>query len=393
MKRNILDSIDMKALGSELQRARTKRGLTQEEAAKIIDVARTTMTAIEKGERRIKADELVKLADAYGCEVSDFVRPRPKVEPFQLQFRSSRVVDDQAVFAPYLDTFEELCRNYLELEQITKAPLVRKHPSQYEIADAHVEQSAESVAIEERHRLGLGDGAVTTLRAILEQDIGLRIFALPLPTRKCSALYLYDEQLGGCIALNSEYAEEQQLWSLARAYAHFLTRRRQPMIFIEDRYQRLPEHEHFIDQFALHFLMPTSGLTRRMNDILLTKAVIAPADLSTLAYYYGVPVATMTLRLEQMKFLAPAAWPKPHSGIAKVREAQQQLMFETTPAKNEGLPVRYQYLALDAFDNALITEGQFARFLGTDRMEARLLAEMLRQQSGDLTATSHTQEA
>lgn len=390
MKRNILDSIDMKALGNELQRARTKRGLTQEEAAKIIDVARTTMTAIEKGERRIKADELVKLADAYGCDVSDFVRPRPQVEPFQLQFRSSspRFAEEQAAFVPSLDTLEELCRNYLELEQITKAPLVRKYPSPYEVADTHVEQSAESIAIEERHRLGLGDGAVTTLRAILEQDVGLRIFSLPLPAWKCSALYLYDELLGGCIALNSEYAEEQQRWSLARAYAHFLTRRRQPMLFIEDRYQRLPEHERFLDQFALHFLIPTSGLTRHINDIVRTKEVIASADLSTLAHYYGVTVATMMLRLEQMKFLAPAVWPKPHSSIAKVREAQQQLTFETTPAKNEKLPARYQYLALDAFDNALITESQFARFLGTDLVEARYLAETLRQQKG--TNSNHT---
>jgi DNA-binding XRE family transcriptional regulator len=39
MNTNILDTIDMRELGRELQQARTKRGLTQEDAAKIIDVA------------------------------------------------------------------------------------------------------------------------------------------------------------------------------------------------------------------------------------------------------------------------------------------------------------------------------------------------------------------
>src|SRR5437016_1666901 len=123
METNILDTIDMRELGKELQQARIKRGLTQEDAAKIIDVARTTITAIEKGERRIKASELIKLAEAYGRQVSDFVRPRPKIEPFRFQFRGSaqRFIEDDTNVAQYIDMLEELSRNYLELEQIERA--------------------------------------------------------------------------------------------------------------------------------------------------------------------------------------------------------------------------------------------------------------------------------
>ena len=118
MNADILDTIDMRELGKELQQARVKRGLTQADAARIIDVARTTITAIEKGERRIKAGELIKLAQAYGRQVSDFVRPRPKVEPFQVQFRGSylRSEEDAAQIALSVDELEKLCRNYLELE-------------------------------------------------------------------------------------------------------------------------------------------------------------------------------------------------------------------------------------------------------------------------------------
>ena len=77
MDSNILDTIDMKVLGRELQQARVRKGLTQEEAAKVIDVARTTITAIEQGTRRIRSGELIKLAQAYNSQVSDFVRARP----------------------------------------------------------------------------------------------------------------------------------------------------------------------------------------------------------------------------------------------------------------------------------------------------------------------------
>ncbi len=170
MDTDILDTIDMREMGKELQQARIKRGMTQEDAAKVIDVARTTITAIEKGERRIKAGELIKLAQAFGRQVSDFVRPVPKIEPFQVQFRGpyTRTDEDAAAIATYIDELERLCRNYLELEQITSSPLMRKYPLEYEIAGLRTAQAAESVAIEERNRLGLGDGPIPILRDILE---------------------------------------------------------------------------------------------------------------------------------------------------------------------------------------------------------------------------------
>src|SRR5262245_66682416 len=117
MTPNILDNLDMRELGKELQQARKQSGLTQEEAATVLDVARTTITAIEKGERRIKADELIKLAKAYGRQVSDLVRPRPVIEPFQVQFRGPfvRSAIDNAKIAPYVQQLEELARDYLEL--------------------------------------------------------------------------------------------------------------------------------------------------------------------------------------------------------------------------------------------------------------------------------------
>src|SRR5215469_5206665 len=256
MNTNILDTIDMRELGKELQQARTRRGLTQEDAARIIDVARTTIIAIEKGDRRLKAEELIKLAHAYGRQVSDFVRSRPKVEPFQLQFRGSNVhiPEDETNIAPFIDMLEELSRSYLELEQITGAPLVHKYPSEYEIAGLRAEQAAESVAIEERNRLGLGDGPIPILRDILEQDVGLRIFYLPLHPSKLSAISIYDDQLGGCIAINSLHSEVRCRWSLTHAYGHFLVNRYKPIVLMEDTYRRLPENERFADSFALNFL-------------------------------------------------------------------------------------------------------------------------------------------
>ena len=387
MSTNILDTIDMRELGKELQQARIRRGLTQEDAARIINVARTTMTAIEKGERRIRADELIKLAQAYNRQISDFVRSCPKVELIGVQFRglSMCTEEDKATITTAIDDLEKLCRHYLELEQITGSPLIRKYPLEYETTGLPTAQASESIAIEERHRLGLGDGPIPILRDILEQDVGLRIFYLPLCPLKVSAIYFYVDPLGGCIAINNLHPEEQRSWSLARSYAYFLVHRHQPTVFIEEGHQRLPESERFAESFARSFLMPTSGLIRHFNDIHRTKGKITPADLCTLAHYYGVPVAEITLRLEDMKLLPNGIWEKLRTSRLKVPEAQQQPDLDTLFAHDEQLPIRYQYLAVEAFDRAFITEGQFASFLRVDRLEARRIAELLRPYTQDAT--------
>lgn len=385
--KDILKEIDPRSLGQELQKARTQRGLTQAEAAEIIDVARTTLTAIEKGDRQIKATELIKLAQAYGREVSDFVRQRPQIAAIQAQFRGPYrpSQEDEVKIKESVAKLEELSRNYLELEQITNTPLKYKYPPEYQIGHLPVEQAAEGIASEERNRLGLGDGPIPILRDILEQDVGLRIFYLPLQPSKFSAIYIYDHEIGGCIAINIQHPEERRRWSLAHDYAHFLVHRFKPRIFIEDGYQRLPEEERFADSFSLHFLMPTSSLTRRFNQILQNKGKITPADLCTLAYYYGVSVAALTRRLEDMRLLPTGVWDKLKNRGFKVREAQQQLNLGPIPAQDEKLPRRYQYLAIDAYDQELISEGRLARFLDVDRLESRRIAEKLRQHGSDVT--------
>ena len=385
MNKNILDSVNLHDLGRELQDARKKRGMTQEEAAELLGVARTTLTAIEKGTRRIKASELVKLARAYGRQIGDFVHSRPQIESFQVQFRgpSSRTEHEEELIAPYISEFEDLCRDYLTLEEITSSPLPRKYPAEYDISGLPILYAAESVAMQERNRLNLGDGPLPTnpvLRVVLEQEVGLRIFFMPLP-QGFSAIYHYDHRLGGCIAINSTHPEERRRLSLAHDYGHFVAQRFKPEVLIEDGYARKPESELFADKFSLHFLMPVSGLIRHFNDIKRTKEKVTILDICRLANYYGVSVQALVLWLEENWLLRTGTWDALKSYGFKVREAQQQAGIEPLPERDELLPERYRYLAWVALETEAISEGQFAHFLRLDRLKARRVAEELRNNS------------
>jgi Zn-dependent peptidase ImmA (M78 family) len=108
-----------------------------------------------------------------------------------------------------------------------------------------------------------------------------------------------------------------------------------------------------------------------------TKDKFLVADLCMLAHYYGVSVEALTLRLEDLK-LIPTGVGVDQGGF-KVREAQAQLGLGKIPSQDSQLPIRYQNLAVLAFDQGLITEGQFSHYLRADRLSARNIAENLRR--------------
>ena len=409
MDTNFLDTVNAHELGSKLQQARKRKGMTQADAAEVISTSRTTITAIEKGERRIKAPELVKLAQAYGEPVSHFVQESPKITSFDVQFRASlQRNSSRSRGEPYgIDSGEEedvvkriiyewegLCRDYLELEKITNSPLQQHYPLEYNAEGINIEAAGEGIALQERTRLGLGDGPIPLLRDVLEQEVGLRIFFLTMPA-KFSEMFNYNKQLGGCLAINSNHPKERQRWSLAHGYLHFLVHRQKPIFHFDNQYTRKPESEKLADTFAKYFLMPTSGLLKRFSSY-RSNGKFTPADLCTLADYYGVSVQAMALRLEELSLLPSGTWDNLKERGFRVRDVQKELGLdyptETPENTNREVyphfPLRYQHLAIEAFDQGLITEGRFARFLRVDRLEARRIANLLREHASGIDQAS-----
>ena len=69
-----LEQIAPAELGERLRIAREAGGINQAEAASAIEVARTTLVAIEQGQRRVRMTELQQLAKLYGTSVNAVLR-------------------------------------------------------------------------------------------------------------------------------------------------------------------------------------------------------------------------------------------------------------------------------------------------------------------------------
>lgn len=372
---NILDYIDARELGIELKKARERSGLTQKEASEIIDVARTTITAIEKGERKIKSSELVRLARAYGRTVGDFVRKeRPIVRELVPEFRTAyrESGDTEPISEQIVEEFMQLCSDYVELENITNDPLPYQYPDEYRVFDHRIDQQAEVIAYQERQRLGLGDSPVAELRTLLEREVGLRIFYLKLRPSYYAGIYVFDENLGGCIAINRDQIPERRRWNLAHEYAHFLAHRHQIDLVQEGKYERLPAKERFADAFAMNFLMPTTSIGRQIAD-----KDIRRTDLFVLASYFGVSLQAITLRLEGLKYIPRGSWDELKSTIRDmgIRNVQEKLNIEPVTDSDELLPLRYQILAINAFQENQLSLGVFAQYMRMSKARARELFE------------------
>jgi Zn-dependent peptidase ImmA (M78 family)/transcriptional regulator with XRE-family HTH domain len=362
-------------LGSRLQAVRKARGLTQQQAADHLGIARTTITAIEKGERRIQPLELARLAEYYRRPVAELLRRPAHSGGFSVQLRAQLAphasVDER--LAGLIDEFEQLCEDYVELERINEAPLSRRYPEPYQLGGVQPERAAEDAAGAERNRLGLGDGPVLNLRAVLENDVGTRIFYMDLPSR-VAAMFGYTDELGGCVAVNRNHPVERRRLSSAHEYGHFVSRRGRGEVTVLGRYQRVPEHERFADTFAYAFLMPAAGLNRRYNEVVRGRGGKATvADLCQLAHLYYVSVEAMTRRLEELRLVGAGTWDRLQLGGFRVRHAQELLGFPPQPVDDHLLPARYRLMAAEAFQRGALSEGQLARFLRTDRVTARAM--------------------
>src|SRR5829696_10434447 len=87
MDSELFNKLDHRQLGERLKDARKARGLTQEAVAVKLGILRTTLVAIEKGERRVTPGELIEMAKMFGRPVSEFVSSQKNREPFVPQFR------------------------------------------------------------------------------------------------------------------------------------------------------------------------------------------------------------------------------------------------------------------------------------------------------------------
>jgi len=376
-KKTDLDRINPRVLGQRLAEARKARGITQEEAATHLGCSRPTYIAVEKGERRATAEEIVKLAAFFGKRVHEVVLQAEPLADLQSQLRAvaerMHAGDDELDRA--IADLQQFAEDYRELEQLMNAPLRSKLPEERPLNNlVDPVELAEDAAGEERRRLGLGDQPIISLRSILETEVGLRVFYGDLPS-PIGGMYAFVMGLGCCMLINRKHPPERRRVSMLHEYGHVLVDRHKPGIDYLVMPGRKPANERFADAFAAAFVMPATSVRRRFLDVVSSTNDFQVADLCRLAHAYFVSVEAMAYRLEKLGLVPKGRADLLRESRLPVREAKERLRLSPHPVNDDPYPERYKALAVYAYEQEKISEGQLARFLHCDRVTAREIVQ------------------
>ena len=373
----VLDQTAPAAIGERLRVAREAADITQAAAAEAAGMARTTLLAIEKGQRRIRIDELQRLAQCYGISVNALFRQEAVQLDLLPRFRRLPDSGDTAV-AGAARLLTDLARAEIELEDLLGIHHPRNDPPRRPILPGDVRAQAEQDALEVRQWLGLGLGPVTDIVSLLELQIGVRVFVRTLDAR-ISGLFAYDEAVGACMLFNANHRPERRAQTAAHELGHLVSTRGEPEVLLEGSPEQTRE-ERYAGAFGRGFLTPMRAVAQKFQEITAGASHLTRRHVILLAHLFGVSREAMVRRLEELGLARSGTWDwfKDHGGITD-QHAHEALgdVAQRVPggAAERAASIRLGLMASEAWRRGLLSEGQLARLLVLDRVALRALLD------------------
>lgn len=377
-------------LGERLKIARETANITQDVAAKAAGVARTTLVSIEKGQRTARLDEIQALSRFYGVSANSLLRREAVHVDLVPRFRSLPDTGgagiEQAAWV-----LNDLVRVEVELENILGIHKSYNYPAEKTILPGDVRKQAEQDAHSLRNWLGIGAGPIQNLFALLELQLGVRVYARKLDA-KVSGLFAYDEAVGACILINAGHREDRRTLTGAHELGHFIATRRRPEIYQDERHENSRE-ERYANAFASAFLMPARAVMEKFKELTIGSTHLTRRHIILLAHFFGVSRQATVLRLEELGLTKKGSWDwfMDNGGITdeQVRQVIGPAAYGPIPT-GEAQSSRLFLLAIEAWKKDLISEGQMSEMLKLDREKVReLLDEAEEDETDDLFKLPH----
>jgi len=361
-------------IGERLRLSREAAKITQAQAAEAINVARTTIVAIEKGQRRVRTDELQKLAKAYGTSGNALLRSEAVHLDMVPRFRKLPQSESAGIESA-VRLLNELVQAEVELENVLGVRRSRNYPPERPILPGDVHTQAEQDAQELRDWLGLGSGPVSDIISILDLQLGIRVYLRPLDS-KVAGLFAYDETAGACILLNALHPIERLRNTGGHEIGHFISTRRQPEVLTDDE-RFTSREERYANSFSRAFFTPGRAVRQLFAEITAGASHLTRRHIILLAHAFGVSREAMVRRLEELSLAKAGTWDwfEANGGISD-EQARQVLgerpdRFANVAEARAIVPSRLALLAREAWKRDFYSEGQLARLLHVDRYEMR----------------------
>lgn len=382
-----LEQIAPVEVGERLRAAREAANLTQAAAAQAVGIARTTIIAIEQGQRRVRINELQQLAKAYRTSVNSLLRNESIHVDLAPRFRKLNGDDEGAAAAA--DLLADLAKAEIELENLLGVQRVRNYPPERPLLPGDVKAQAEQDAAELRQRIGLGASPIRDFVTILEMELGVRVYVRRIDSR-ISGLFAYDHAIGACMLLNANHPRDRRAQTAGHETGHFLSTRRQPEI-LQLHEEDNSREERYANAFARALLTPARSVLEKFREVAAGSNLLTRRHVIVLSHFFGVSREAMVRRLEELGCVKSGTWDwfQANGGISdeQARQVLGDLPLPDVHKADADRPttLRLNLLAEEAARQGLLSEGQLSRLLRLDRVELRqiLSTDELERGEGD----------
>jgi Zn-dependent peptidase ImmA (M78 family)/transcriptional regulator with XRE-family HTH domain len=351
-------------LAQRLKMAREAVGLTLGEAAAKLGFANyQTLSNIEKGEREVKASELVALAKAYFCDLSRLLMgdSTPEREVHFL-WRKAPAIDKKAeIEADIRHRLEHyhLLEQLLGIEQEGSPLLIKAAPS-----DVRFNTQVDNLAARVGNMLDLGSRPALALQKIMEQVLRTKILFIHLSDFGSAASTVHPT-FGAAIVVNDEEAPWRINFTLAHELFHILTWDAFPADDMQQNDSHFRDVEKKADRFASTLLLPESEVRQELSDRMAGQR-LSFSDIVDVAHEFGVSTQALLYRMANMHLIA---WERADAAahdeelILLDRRVRRDARYDAPESQ------RFILLAAKCLRKGLISRGKFAELLEIDRSD------------------------
>ena len=345
--------------------ARKAAGLQLSEASKLLGFNNyQTLAEIEKGTRKLNANELSAMAYIYKRSLDFFFEPEEIEDPTPLWRKSNdfEVETIKLQFQSFLENYSKL-ENLLELKRRWK--VIQKNLDKSDFSSQGFEL-ANKLGFDTWCTLDLGSRPAFTLLNILEEDLRFKILHLPL-SAGVSGASVVDDRLGVGILINMNEVPWRRNYDLAHELFHVVTWN----VFTheevgEGSIKTYPEK--YADAFASNLLLPENHLKNAIDER-ITGNKIRIVDIIELAKDFGVSTDAILWRLVNLNILKKKSVQEIIEDPS-FRETDRQLRKGLySIEKPKKFPPRYISLAYRCLMEGKISRGTFADYMKIDRSE------------------------
>jgi Zn-dependent peptidase ImmA (M78 family)/transcriptional regulator with XRE-family HTH domain len=353
--------IDVAAMIAErLVRARKDAGLRLREAAQALGFENyQVLSKIEKGERPVRATELVQFAKFYQRSVGYFLaQDLPAARPDVLWRGGVEAPARKKVEQRFLT----YCENYARLEE-----LAGRGPVEFPLrCGKKVESFDEARTLGEStwRQMDLGSHPAKELRVALEERFGVKVLVEATAGAGSAASAM--DSFGAGVLVNMRDAPWRMNFDIAHELFHLITWG----LYESDELQSVGKTktipEKFADAFAAALLLPVSSV-RNAFEARLKDGVLTYAECVTMAREFGVSTSALLYRLAGLRMVKKEEAEKAarSDDMAKLDKTERLSDWGNRP--QAGPSDRFVALAFECLQSGRLSRGRFAELLGIHR--------------------------